>query len=76
MSQVDICADIFGTGPGLAVVICHTEAGLLLQASLNGVVFESYAPRNIETALAAAGYLIRGSQPPRDLFLCRDTPVR
>lgn len=63
-------------GPGLEVLIRHTEAGLLLQARMDGAVFESYAPRDVETALAAAGYLIRGSQPPRALFLCRDTPVR
>lgn len=76
MSQVDIHADNFGIGPGLEVVISHTQSGLLLQARMNGEPFESYAPRDTETALVAAGYLIRGSQPPRGLFLCRDKPVR
>lgn len=76
MSKVDIYADEFGAGPGLEVLIRHTEGGLLLQARVDGAVFESYAPRDIEAALAAAGYLIRGSQPPRALFLYRDTPVR
>lgn len=74
MSGIDIYADNFGVAPGLTIQLAHTESGLLLQASLNGQVFESYAPRDIDTALEAAGQLIRGSQPPRALFLCRDTP--
>jgi len=75
MATVNVYADDFGTGPGLEVAIAHTEHGLVLQARLNGEPFESYSPKDVDTALAAAGYLIRGSQPPRGLFLCRDTPA-
>ena len=77
MSKVDIHADVFGTAPGLEVAMRWIEGGrLVLEARLDGQAFESYAPRDVDTALAAAAYLIRGSQPPRGLFLCRDTPVR
>ena len=76
MSGIDIYADNFGVAPGLTIKLTHTESGLQLQASLNGEVFESYALRDVDTAVEAVGYLIRGSQPPRALFLCRDTPSR
>lgn len=77
MSKVDIHANEFGTGPGLEVALRWVEGGrLLLDARLDGLVFESYTPRDLDTALAAAACLIRGSQPPRGLFLCRDTPSR
>lgn len=70
MTTPDIYADDFGVGPGLEVAIAATEQGLVLQARLNGKAFESYSPRDVQTALAAAGYLFRGSQPPRKLFSC------
>jgi len=75
MTSPSIYADDFGIGTGLEVAIAHTDQGLVLQARLNGKAFESYAPLDTETALEAAGYLIRGSQPPRALFACRGTPV-
>ena len=76
MSTFNPYSDQFGVAPGLEVAITHTENGLMLQARKDGQPFESYAPKDIETALAAAGHLIRGSQPPRGLFACRGTPVR
>ncbi len=37
----------------------------------DGRVDESYRPVPVDVALEAAGYLIRGSEPPRALFSCR-----
>jgi hypothetical protein len=48
---------------------------LVLEVRQDGQAVESYAPACVDMALAAAGHLIRGSQPPRDLFR-RDKPAR
>lgn len=77
MSQVDICADNFGTGPGLEVSMRWVEGEkVLVTVKLDGQVFESYAPRDVDTALARVGYLIRGFAPPRDLLCGRGKPVQ
>lgn len=75
--MIDTTADNFGIGPGLEVSIRWAKGEqLLLTVKSNDQVFESYSPRDVSQALQLASYLIRGSQPPRDLFLCRDTPAR
>lgn len=74
--SVEPFADEFGVGEGLEVSIKWiSRESLVVAARLNGNVFESYAATSVETALSTAGYLIRGSQPPRDL-ICPGTPVR
>lgn len=61
----------------LEVTLRTTPAGqVALVVSREGRVDESYRPVSADVAVEAAGYLIRGSQPPRALFLCRDRPSR
>ncbi len=74
--RMDIFADNFGVAPGLEVVMRHLNDGLVMvMARHKGEAFESYRAVPVEKALEVAGYLIRGSQPPRALF-CPCTPAR
>lgn len=75
--EIDSHAENFTPKPGLEVVIRWAEGmNLVIAAKENGQAFESYAAADVETALAAASQLIRGFQPPRGLFSCRDKPFR
>ncbi|MCY1440737.1 hypothetical protein D9M71_570220 [compost metagenome] len=49
----------------------HEPGLILLVVKRDGRVDESYRPWPVDVALEAAGYLIRGSEPPRALFSCR-----
>lgn len=74
--SIEPFADEFGVGAGLEVSIKWLDRGaLMVVAGLNGNAFESYPLADLETALSAVSYLIRGSRPPRAL-ICRDIPAR
>ncbi len=74
--SIEPFADEFGVGVGLEVSLKWIDNGALMAVTrVNGNAFESYVLTNVETALCAVAYLIRGSRPPRDL-ICRDTPAR
>jgi len=67
--RMDIFADDFGVAPGLEVVMRHLDGGLvMITVRYEGATFESYRPVPVDNAVAAVGYLIRGSAPPRGLF--------
>lgn len=69
MSKVDIYADDFGIAPGLEVSMRWVEGEkVAITVMLDGQVFESHAPRDVGTAMAVAGCLIRGCAPPRRLL--------
>lgn len=73
--KADVYAENIAPKPGLEVAIRWTEGmRLVLETRQSGQTYESYAPADVETALAAASQLIRGFQPPRGLIF-RDTPA-
>lgn len=59
----------------LEVTLRTTSAGqVALVVSREGRVDESYRPVSVDVALEAAGFLVRGCEPPRALLCRRDVP--